>query len=241
MKAFFIGLVLFFGLGTLYAADTFPPPFIAEYTLSARGIPVIGEGHIGKGTRTLTYLPNGQFEFKSFAKTTGLAAFIKKIRIEERTLFTRVDGKILPLEYSYHQTGSQSRSHTVSYDWDQGIAKNTYKGQTQVIPLEEGILDKLLYQIVLMEELMQGKRELEYKVVGKSKIALYRPTFIDWEFVETGEGSLSTLKYERKSENGKRRTLLWCAPRLHYLPVQVEHIEKDGEVFKMVLQSFISQ
>ena len=237
MKAFLIGLVLFFCLGTT-AADTFPRPFTAEYTLSAKGIPLIGEGHIGKGTRTLTYLPNGQFEVKSFAKTTGLAAFFKKIRIEERSLFTRVNGKSWPLEYTYHQTGSQSRSHTVVYDWGQGIAKNTYKGQTQVIPLENGILDKLLYQIVLMQELMQGKRELEYKVVGKSKIAIYRPTHIGSEFVETGVGSLNTLKYERQSESGNRRTLLWCAPKFHYLPVQVEHIEKDGEVFKMVLHSF---
>jgi hypothetical protein len=237
MIRFFMGFVLCL-TAVSSIADTFPPEFTAEYTLYAEGIPLIGGGKIGKGTRTLTYLPNGQYEFKSFAKTTGLAAFFKKIRIEERSVFTRIEGKIRPLKYTYHQTGSQSRSHTVDYEWEEGIAKNTYKGEAQDFPLQEGILDKLLYQIVLMEELKQGKRELEYHVVGKNKIATYRPTLKGWEFVETGEGKLSTLKYERESENGKRRTVLWCAPDLHYLPVQVEHIEKDGEIFKMILVSF---
>ncbi len=51
-------------------------------------------------------------------------------------------------------------------------------------------------------------------------------------------GELETLKYQRIStSNKKRRTTLWCAPSLHYLPVQVEHIEANGDVFSMVLQS----
>jgi hypothetical protein len=231
MHKFIIGLLLFFCNNLLYATDTFPPLFTADYTLYAKGFPM------GEGTRSLKMRPDGAFVFESLGETSGLVSLFKKIYIEERTVFTRKDGKIRPLEYTYRQTGYKSRLNTISFDWMKQVAIHTFKNQTKKFSLEEGTLDKLLYQVVLMEELKQGKRELEYKVVRKGKIKIYKPTLLGEEKVDTGIGSLKTLKYERYSTNQKRHTTLWCAPNLHYLPVQVEHVEPDGDVFSMVLRS----
>ncbi len=230
MKSVFIGLLLLWSYA-LYGADSFPSPFTAHYKVYADGLPV------GKGTRTLSFRQNGELQFDSIAETTGLISFFKHIRIEERTVFTQVGGKIRPKEYSYHQTGSKPRLTTISFDWSKKVAKNTFKDQTQEILLDEGTLDKLLYQVVLMQELEQGKRQLNYKIADKGKISTYIPTFIGEVHVKTGIGNLKTLKYQRVSSNKKRPTTLWCAPSLHYLPVQVEHVETDGDVFSMVLQS----
>ncbi|MEN8215758.1 MAG: DUF3108 domain-containing protein [Pseudomonadota bacterium] len=231
MKSFIVGLLLC--SSSLYAADYFPPQFTAEYKLYAEGWTV------GKGTRTLTRLPDGKFKFETIAKSTGFLSLFKKIRIEERSIFMRTKtGKIRPLEYSYRQTGSQSRTNQVLFDWSKGIAKNTFKGKTKIIPLEDGTFDRLLYQLVLMLDLNQGKRKIRYLVVDKGKIKVYTPRFIGKERIDTGIGELKTVKYVRESSsNNKRRTTLWCARALHYLPVQVEHVEADGDVFSMVLQS----
>ncbi|MFK5970349.1 MAG: DUF3108 domain-containing protein [Candidatus Marithrix sp.] len=212
----------------LWAEDNFPPPFTAEYSLYAKGIPV------GKGTRTLSVGKDGKFEFESVAKTTGLAALFKDISIKERSIFIKEDDKIRPLEYIYYQTGKKSRLTIVLFDWLRNMATNKFKGQTHSIKLEENTLDRLLYQVVLMQELQQGKRKLQYKVANKGKISIYTPKFLGKESIDTGMGTFETLKYERVSN--KRRTTLWCAAKLHYLPVQVEHIEKDGDVFSMSLQ-----
>jgi len=230
MKALFVALFLLLGNNGTYAND-FPPLFTAEYKVYAKGFSV------GKGTRTLTRLKEGKFLFKTVAETTGFLSFFKKIRIEEQSLFTRTkSGKIRPLKYSYLQkTGSKKRTNEVIFYWTKGMAKNTFKGKTKRIPLQEGTLDRLLYQLVLMQDLKQGKRKLKYLVADKGKLKEYTPKFIGNERVKTGMGKLNSIKYMRVSN--KRRTTLWCARALGYLPVKVEHVEADGDVFSMLLQS----
>ncbi len=241
MRQVFIGLFLLWST-TLYGADFFPPPadffpppFTAKYKLYAKGFSA------GEGTRTLGFRRDGKLQFESFAKTTGFLSWFKKIELTERTVFTREGGKIRPVEYTYRQTGSKARTSKVSFDWVKKEAKNTFKGQTEYVKLlKEGILDKLLYQVVLMQELKEGKRQLKYKVVDKGKISVYAPKFIGKADVDTGMGKLETLKYQQvSSSKKKRRTTLWCAPSLHYLPVQIEHVDTSGDVFRMVLQSLV--
>ncbi len=229
-KPLLIGVLLLLCHADLYAVDNLPPPFTAEYNVYAKGFP------LGRGTRTLTPLQGGKFVFETSAQTTGLIALFTNIRIEERSVFTQIDGKIRPLEYTYRQTGKKSRLNHILFDWSQKVAKNTFKNQTKVIPLKEETLDRLLYQMVLMIELEQNKSQIRYFVADKGKIKVYIPMFLGKEVINTGIGRLKTVKYERRSSNGHRRTTLWCAPTLHYLPARVEHIE-DGDRFSMVLES----
>ncbi|MBE9562582.1 MAG: DUF3108 domain-containing protein [Proteobacteria bacterium] len=225
MRKIIILMLLF---SNVWAVDNFPPPFTAKYSLYVKGLPV------GEVTRTLRTQKNGKFEFKTMAKTTGLVAFFKSMTIEEKSIFTRIKNKIQPLEYFYRQTGKKARLKSVLFDWPQNIAINKFKGQTRRVALEKNVLDKLLYQVVLMEELQQGKRKLKYKVVSKGKLSTYIPKLLGTESIKTGVGKFKTLKYSKISNN--RRTTLWCAAKLHYLPVQVEHVEKNGDVFKILLQ-----
>lgn len=231
MRYYFIGLVLLLCTNSLYAEDFFPPQFSAKYKFYAKSLPV------GEASRTLSLRKDGKWVFETVAKTTGFMAFLKKIRIEERSIFTREKGKIRPLEYTYQQKGIKARFNQLSFDWTRKQARNTFNKQTKMIALKRGTLDRLLYQVLLMQDLKQGKRKLSYRVADKGKIKIYIPSLMGNERIETGIGKLETIKYERRSSNSKRRTIFWCAPSLHYLPVQVEHIEKNGDVFRMVLQS----
>jgi hypothetical protein len=230
MKNILISLVLFWH-SSIIAADHLPPPFSAIYKLYVNGIPV------GKGSRSLTKISADKFKFETIGETTGLAALIQTLRIEEHSIFTQINGKIRPLEYTYRQTGRKARHNQVLFNWSTKTAQDVYQGETKIVSLTEPVLDRLIYQLVLMQELQQGKRQLQYQVVNKGKISTYIPTLLGKETVKTGLGELETLKYERLSSNKKRRTTLWCAPQLHYLPVRVEHAEKTNEVFSLVLES----
>lgn len=230
MKKIIIGLLCIWNYG-VYADNAFPPPFTAQYKLYADGFPV------GKATRNLTSIANGKFLFETIAETTGFISLFKKIRISERSKFKWVNGKIRPLEYNYRQTGYKDRFNMLSFDWSKNIAINNFQNKTKNIVIKNGILDRLLYQVVLMQELKQGKRQLQYKVADKGKVKTYTPTFLGKEPIKTGLGTLDTLKYRRKSSNNKRSTTLWCAPSLHYLPVKVVYIEKNGDEFSMILKS----
>lgn len=230
MKSVLMSLLLL-GNGSLLATDHFPSPFTALYKLYVNGIPV------GKGSRSLTQVSPDKWVFETVGETTGLAALIQAIRIEERSVFTRINGKIRPLEYTYRQTGRKTINNQVLFNWSNNIAQDVYQGKTKTVSLKENVLDRLLYQLVLMQELQQGKRQLQYPVVNKGNLSTYTPTLLGKETVKTGTGELETLKYERFSSNKERRTTLWCALQLHYLPVRVEHVEKDNEVFSLVLES----
>jgi len=224
--------IIFFCLVTpSLAAAAFPPPFTAHYTIYAKGIP------LGRWTRSLTALDEQTFKVESIGKTNKLIGIIIDLQIEEYTLFTRSQtGQIRPLKYSYQQTGSKQRREIIDFDWDKGVAQARYQDKSRTIALTENTFDKLLYQLILMQELQQGQRVLRYRVIDKTKLKVYKPKLIGEETVSTGQGNLTTLKYQRISSNKKYRTTLWCAPQLHYLPVRVEHVDK-GDVFEMVLQS----
>ena len=230
MKNVLISFVLLWH-SSLWATDDFPLPFTAIYKLYVNDIPV------GKGSRSLTKISADKFRFETVGETTGLAALIQKLRIEERSVFTRINGKIRPLEYTYRQTGRKSRDNQVLFNWSNHTAQDVYQGETKTVSLSENVLDRLIYQLVLMQELQQGKRQLQYQVVNKGHISTYTPTLLGKETIKTGTGELEALKYERLASNKERRTTLWCAPQLHYLPVRVEHAEKANEVFSLVLES----
>ena len=46
------------------------------------------------------------------------------------------------------------------------------------------------------------------------------------------------LRLERGAEGAERRTVVWCARKLDWLPVKVEYREKDGSVTTALLRSF---
>ncbi len=216
---------------SIQAEGKFPPPFKAHYQLYSGGLPV------GQGTRQLSYLENGHLKFESQSHTTGVLALFRDDKIFEQSIFSLKNGQVSPLVYIYDQKSSKKPKYLkVQFDWPNKVAHSTNKQENWEIPINNGILDKLVYQLVVMQNLAQGKKNLTYQFVDKDKAKVYTPKFLGKEQLETGMGTIDTLKYQRISSNKKRSTTLWCAPDLHYLPVRVDHDEK-GYLISTVLQS----
>lgn len=231
MKSLLIGLMIILYSLPASAEDYFPPPFTANYSLSIRGV------QIAKGTRTLRREKADTWKFISTSQTIGLLAYVRNMRIDETTTFKLLVGKIQPQSYFYQEVnGSKKKQVQISFDWNKKIAFGSDNHGKWEVPLETGVLDKLLYQLIVMQDLQQGKRDLKYQVVDKGKIKTYIPNFMGKESIKTGQGQLETLKYQKVAADGERSTTLWCAPKLHFLPVQVEHDEK-GELIQLLLET----
>jgi|JFJP01.1.fsa_nt_gi hypothetical protein len=225
----FIMLCLLFCSVTTWAKSDFVPPFVANYTLYTAGL------QIGKGTRRL-FTEGERWIFESKSHTTGVLAAVRDDKIEELTEFTAIATKVRPLNYEFHQIGSKKQKHVhIKFDWNARVAKNIADSPWEVELLDD-TLDSLLYQVVIMRDLQQGKRELAYRIADRAKIKTYAAEFQGEDVVTTGIGKLETVRYRYDSPDGKRHTTLWCAPKLHYLVVQVEHDEK-GLLIKTVLDS----
>ena len=99
------------------------------------------------------------------------------------------------------------------------------------------VLDKLVYQAQLMFDLGNSPEELNYDIADKSKLKTYLIRNLGVERVETDAGHFDTVKLERASTGSQRRTRVWCASELGWLPVKVEPRDKKGAVTIAVLRS----
>ena len=101
---------------------------------------------------------------------------------------------------------------------------------------QTGILDKLLYQLVIMIDLKAGYIPEKYVIADGGKIKEYTFEYIEDEIIKTPIGDLNTMKLSRYKKN-KQETFLWCAYDLDFLPVKVITKENDGRLSKAIIKS----
>ncbi|MGH8248316.1 MAG: DUF3108 domain-containing protein [Gammaproteobacteria bacterium] len=205
------------------AQGALPGDFEASYSLYSRG------AKIAKMQRVFRRLGNGLYLYRSETRTTGLIALFRKDHIVEQSTWLLNKDSLRPLQYLYeHNGGSKDRNVAVIFDWDTRRITNTVNGQSWLIPAEPDVMDKLLYQFAVMYDLRSGRTPQRYTIADGGKIKSYDFQALGEETIETPLGSLQTLKFSRHREGSDRETTLWCAPKLEFLPVKVENIEKDG-------------
>lgn len=225
-------ILLLLGLATSAQAAFPPPPFTAVYGLSQGGI------ELGETRRTLRANGASHYVFESSSQTTGPLALVRSDKILERSDWTIHGDRVVPLRYRYERTGgTKPRLVELSFDWQKARVRNMVDHQPWSMPVPSGTLDKLLYQLVLMQDLQQGKTDLHYQVADGGKVKSYRFSVTGSEVIETGVGALRALRLQISKEEKKRRTRLWCAEGLDYLPVRIEQEDGDGGSLEMVLRS----
>ena len=214
-----------------YAA--LPKAFSATYSIHAKG------AKVAEMQRQLTPQADGQLLFESKTRTTGLISLFKRIRVVEQSRASVHEGSLRPLHYHYHrQHGDNKTVVTVEFDWEKGRIANTASDHTWHLGTIPGILDKMLYHIILMHDLASGARDIEYQIADGGKIKRYRFEVLAEETLDTRLGELETLKLRHVRSDSKREQTFWCAPALHFLPVRVESQEKDGSITTANIREF---
>lgn len=206
------------------------PNFSAEYVLKRNGLP------LGNATRSLRSLGNGRYVFESVTYATGMIAWLVKDRIEERSTWTFSNGLLRPLEYKYDRYGGKkTRRVKLNFDWEHRVVTNNIDGDPWRMDIPPEAQDKLLYQLAIMQDLKNGRSDLQYNIADGGRLKNYKFDILGEETVMTPLGRLKTIKLERLDD--KRDTTVWCAPSLNYLPVRLEQQESDGSRLSMDIQS----
>lgn len=227
---------LIFGLAArCCAAETvagLPRFFTADYSLYSTG------AHVAAMTRTFSVSPQGGYRFRSETRPVGLIALIRRDIINESSEW-RFDGKeIKPDFYSYqHAGGKQERHVEILFNWEDEQITTTVNGSSWRMQMQPRITDKLLYQLSIMRDLALGMKDISYTVADGGKLKQYDFVTLGKELVQTPMGDFHALKLERFKPGSERSTVLWCAPKLDYLPIKVETIEPDGATTIAVLES----
>ena len=229
-KINFAVCLLFYSL--LAVANGLPGPFEANYSVQFKG------AKIAHMKRSFTQLEDGNYFYTSLTKTTGLAALFYKDRIIEESIWNLDGNQIKPMHYNYHRSGGKKlRKVEIHFDWESGQISTTVNGDSWKMPTQENILDKLLYQLAIMNDLFNGKQDILYTVADGGKIKTYNFEFLGKEIIKTPLGDLQTMKLVRHKPNQRGKTTFWCAEKLRYLPVKVENIEKEGRKTVVMIES----
>ena len=213
------------------AAGNTPPLFIAEYKLYRKGIAVAAM-QLSHKTHQDGYL------LRQETRTSGLLAVFHKVHVLEQSHWIMQEQKLRPLRYSYERTGGKRERHVkIHFDWVQGLIVNTINNDSWRMPAEQEIMDKLLYNLAVMHQMNSGRPLRPYTIAdgGKSKIYYFKR--LGEEVIDTTSGQYQTVKIQRIKTGDIRKTLLWCAPELHHIPVQIHHTEKDGVTIQARLRS----
>lgn len=219
--------------GAVMADEQVPSSFKATYKLYYSGM------EVAETERSMSKAGNDEYIYRSESRTTGLAAVFRDDHIVEQSQWRVIGRQLYPLDYSYVRTGKKDREVMIHFDWDKDLITSQVNNITWETPLESGVLDKLLYQYAIMRDLQNGHFPETYMIAdGGKKMQPYYFNRMGEEKVNTPLGDLDTIKVQNTKPDNVRKLIFWCAPELKYLPVKIEHTEKDGGVTTAVLQVF---
>ncbi len=224
---FFVAL-----LGAARAAPAFDPePFEARFDLAVKGF-TVGE------TVWRVRRVNDGFVYETRTKATGFAAVFGEKQVLERSEWKRFGDDVKPASYRYERSGRPDKTTAIAFDWNEGKIQSTRRGRTSRMSVPANALDKLGYMLVLMEDLKAGKRSVRYHIAdGKNRMKVYELKIDGEEQMKTALGTFDVLRIVRDRKDDDRETVIWVAPKLGYMPVRIEHRERNDESVTISIRS----
>jgi len=217
-----IGFFLLLSISTTLSAQEIPD-FSANYLVKLNGI------QAGELKRSLETQASGLRRFYSVSQAKGVFSFFKPDLVEETSIWQLQNDKVEPQSYVYQRSGGKKdKTLEMDFDWQNKLVSIDDRKHPWQLELEPGTLDKLVYQISLMQDLDRGIKTIDYRIADGGKLKTYHIEVLGQETITTPMGQIDTIKLTRHREKpSDRETTLWCAPALNYLPVKLEHIEDD--------------
>ncbi|GAB3382306.1 DUF3108 domain-containing protein [Azotobacter armeniacus] len=214
----------------LLAAPTYAfelKPFFASYTADWKQLPVSGSAE-----RTLKQLDGTRWEYE-FEASMLVAS------VTEQSTFTVENGRLVPLAYRYERGGmGKSKKVKHDFDWKTKKVQGSDRGKAVSLPLNRGLLDKSLYQLVLQQDVAEGKKSMSYQVLDGDEVETYDFRVLGSENVRTRAGLIEAIKVERVRDptQSGRKTVFWLAKDWDYLLVRLHQVEEDGKEYQIMLK-----
>ena len=224
------GITLSLAIACGATANDAPGPFVAVYALS--------QGSVSFGTmeRRFELNADGAYRFLSRMKTSGVIALVRSDKITESSSGQLRDGHFEPNNYSYYNSHGD-KHHALRFDYHNRVVTRSDQAGGWSAAIQGAVLDKLVYQMQMMLDLAAQPSNLRYSIADKNKLKDYLFDNRGREEIETDTGRYSAIRLERSATDNDRRTVVWCAEALAWLPVKVEYREKDGSVTTALLRS----
>ena len=209
-----------------------PTPYRAVYTADYKGLPISAQA-----IRELVKHDDGTYTLSSVA-----ASFIAKL--SESTRFKIEQGRLMPLHYELHRAGiGKKRDAVLDFNWQNHTVVNNVQSKPWTMDIPVGTQDKLLYQLMLREDLMATRKagkpwpKLQYKIADGGKIKHYAFAVLGIEEIKTPLGKLQVLKVGRLRKTKDRSTIFWLSIAHDFLLIRFRQQQENGSKFELNIKS----
>lgn len=201
-----------------------------------------GGSKVGNGVISLRNTDRpGCYLYSQEARPTAFWVKLLSSDVVEQSWFCVQDSGVVPTTFRYHRDGigASRENFAVTFDWTRSVA-TTERGSEY--PVEAGIVDRLLMQLVLRDWILTTVRdtgklpdgEKQVRFADRNKVDDYTFAVRAEETVKVPAGSFPTIRLDR-TDSTHRRTQFWLAPDLNYAVVKAEQQRDDDPVVGLVL------
>lgn len=172
-------------------------------------------------------------------KPTGVSRVITNGQMEVSSEFTTAADGLRPVSYHAIDTiGDDPEAH-ITFDWQTNQARGTVGDEDVVLQLDGLSHDAVSIQYDLMYNLMNDKPNATYVLFDVDKMRIANVRNVGEKTVKTKAGNFDVVGIEHQKEGSSRKTILWCAPKLDYLPVVIEQQRKGKVTFRASLTEYV--
>ena len=172
-------------------------------------------------------------------KPTGVSRMITNGQMEVSSEFTTAADGLRPVSYHAIDTiGDDPEAH-ITFDWQTNQARGTVGDEDVVLQLDGLSHDAVSIQYDLMYNLINDKPNATYVLFDVDKMRVANVRNVGKKTVKTKVGNFEVVGIEHQKEGSSRKTILWCAPKLDYLPVVIEQQRKGKVTFRASLTEYV--
>lgn len=184
-------------------------------------------------TRTLISL--GGDRYKLVSRTENFFGSIS----EQEEFWWTAQKSIRPIVYRYEQRiFGIKKSRSIKFDWNKLSAQSKYKKKKRKVPLSEGVLGPMTYQLMLQIDLLTGSEHFEYSFIKQGKLKKYTFRAKDIESIHYKDQKISkALNLTRENEGRKKKTSIWFDTEQHYTLSSLQQIKKNDRHMLFVTSS----
>ncbi len=210
-----------------------PEPFSAVYELRRAGLTL--------GVADLRYQrpSEDRYAYSLYTRASGVARLVFSSEVREQSQGHITADGFRPDTYRYIRSGGDDdRRAELRFDWDALEVVNDIAEYPWRMDITGDTIDRVISPLQLMHDLYErapGTDRLIYRIADGGRLKTYLLTIEGREGIETPVGRFEALRIRRRDTDSDRETILWCAPALRYLAVQLEQWEDGKRSAQLVL------
>ncbi len=205
-------------------------PYQAQYHLHSSGF------RAAEITSTLRR-DGTDYIFETRGKSRGLATlFVPRQAIEVSRFRVGEDG-LIALSYRRDAGKDDPRDDTrAEFDWANGTVATVDKGRDATLDLTPGMIERHILPLAISLGLRRGAAPQSLTLVERDRVKSFAITEQGRDRIELEGVDYETLKFLQHRDESDRRTTIWFAPDLGFVPVKFEIHDKRGLRARILLQ-----